>query len=366
MLNMQSRAQSVPRRVEDGSSWASLWRVVPAAGDVARGAMGLFVTLSLFAGCSSRDGFEPMAGSAREGAQSGGGVVVARVGSAVITADMFQDELIRRGGDVIENAVDPSQRRILLDELIERELLAQAAEKSGFADDPEIEVVRKRMMAKKYLDSERFAARRSVAVNDDDVKRYYDANIERFSEPEHARGAMVFVKFPSQATPEQKVSTREKAAQVRDRVIDAGNDPQKLAAIVRESSDESRTALRGGDTGWLPKGFRTFTWPAPVIEALFAIRDVGGVAAPVETERGVYIVKLTERRAASAKELAEVDPQVRADLIGEREKVVLAERFAALRANLGVSVDELALANVTVDRSAARAGLQPPAFPVGQ
>lgn len=132
------------------------------------------------------------------------------------------------------------------------------------------------------------AARREVdekvRVSEEDARRYFERNPERFNEPEKVRLRHILVRRdPSEK--DSRDAARRKALDLVAR-IKKGAD---FAALARsESADPSRD--QGGDLGLVHKGR---LMPA-VEEAAFRLKP-GVVSDPVETIYGFHILKVEAR-----------------------------------------------------------------------
>ena len=75
----------------------------------------------------------------------------------------------------------------------------------------------------------------------------------------------------------------------RARLIpDGGAD---FAVIARTNSDDRTSALEGGDLGWVQKGKMV-----PEFEEVMMAGEIDEISQPFETEFGLHIVQVLERR----------------------------------------------------------------------
>ncbi|MFH1619343.1 MAG: peptidylprolyl isomerase [bacterium] len=81
-----------------------------------------------------------------------------------------------------------------------------------------------------------------------------------------------------------------KRAQDLKKQIDAGAD---LAELARKYSDDTESAARGGDIGYIVRG-----WMVPEFEKKAFSMGVGDVSEPVETKFGYHIIRIEEKKAA--------------------------------------------------------------------
>jgi peptidyl-prolyl cis-trans isomerase C len=151
-----------------------------------------------------------------------------------------------------------------------------------------------------------------VAVQDPEVKTFYDQNLERFKQGDSVHAAHILIGVPQNATPEQKAEARNKAAAVL-KTVKAGGD---FATLARANSSDPGSAQNGGDLGFFPKGQMTPAFE----EAAFKLKP-GTVSGLVETPFGFHIIKAIERRGPRTAPFDEVSGQIKDFLTqGQREQ----------------------------------------------
>ena len=156
-----------------------------------------------------------------------------------------------------------------------------------------------------------------VAVQDPEVKAFYDQNLERFKQGDSVHAAHIAFGVPQNATIEQKNEAKAKAAAML-KTIKAGGD---FATLARASSQDQNTAQNGGDLGFFPKG----QMPATFEDAAFKLKP-GTISGVVETPFGFHVIKVIERRAPRTAPFEEVTGQIKDFLTqGQREQKL--ERF---------------------------------------
>jgi peptidyl-prolyl cis-trans isomerase C len=141
-----------------------------------------------------------------------------------------------------------------------------------------------------------------VAVQDPEVKGFYDQNLEKFKQGDTVHAAHILIGLPQGATAEQKTEAKTRAAAVL-KTVKAGGD---FATLARANSSDQGSAQNGGDLGFFPKGQMTPAFE----EAAFKLKP-GTVGALVETPFGFHIVKVIERRAPRTATFVEVSGQIK-------------------------------------------------------
>jgi len=250
-------------------------------------------------------------------AQSMGADVVATVNGKNITADLL--DKVMQQAPAGTPVADPAAKRGVLEKLIEVEVVAQEAEKQGMADTDEfklnMEMLRKQQL---YVSLMRKAVIDSVKVTPEEVKAAYEKDKAKYVASEEVQASHILV------------DTEEEAKKIKEQ-LDKGAD---FAALAKEKS-KCPSAPRGGDLGSFGRGRMV-----PEFEkAAFALK-VGEISAPVKTQFGWHIIKVTGTKAAKTKEFDEVKAEIEPKLLQEKQKKAYDELMASLKAKADVKVNE--------------------------
>lgn len=141
-----------------------------------------------------------------------------------------------------------------------------------------------------------------VVVTDDEIAEYFAANRELFDQKEAVAVSHILV--------ETKEEAEAIARQLRE-----GAD---FAELARAKSIDTASAVQGGAVGYIERD-------APIAssfkEAAFSL-EVGEISAPVESEFGWHLIKVTDRRAAREATLESSREQIRSLLMQEKARPV--------------------------------------------
>ncbi|TQV75423.1 hypothetical protein FLL45_10900 [Aliikangiella marina] len=149
-------------------------------------------------------------------------------------------------------------------------------------------------------------------ITDEEAKLYYDENIDRYKADAQRQIAHILVLHN-----DDESASLAKAEALKTR-IDNGED---FAAIVATESDDIPTRETGGDLGVLLPGAME-----PEIEsAANDLVNVGDISAPVRTDFGYHIVKLTNFVEGSVQPFDDV----KAEIVSELQKTKADEIFYA-------------------------------------
>lgn len=284
--------------------------------------------------------------------------IVAVVKGEPIAAQELQRALRAEARVAAQALEDPAWRerrkRQLLDELIDRKLLEQAAIEHGIRlEEGEIDKAVLRLRAEypgeayeELLDEQRLSAadlrdrlRRQllveqllarevyarVAVTDAEVEAWLEENPEFLrSRPERVRASQIVVK------------TEEEAKKIREE-LRKGAPFAELASRHSLSPD----ARVGGDLGWFARG----EMPPAFEEVCFGLAP-GRVSGVVESAYGFHIFLVQERERGAEVDEGERMREAEARLLHEKTLEAQASFLARLRENATVSVNEKVLARV--------------------
>ena len=180
-----------------------------------------------------------------------------------------------------------------------------------------------------YLLVDESRLRRTIAVPESQIADYYNTHQSEFQVGEQLHAQHILI------APKTKDDAGWAAAldRIKDVAKKAAAPGADFAALAKQYSDDPGSKGSGGDLGWFARGRMVKEFE----DAAFALKP-GGVSAPVKTQFGYHIIKLEERRPASARPLVEVRDQIKdklaeaqADAEGNRRATSLREKIDAAK-----------------------------------
>ena len=141
------------------------------------------------------------------------------------------------------------------------------------------------------------AIRERIQASPQDVQRFYEDNQQQYSTPEQIRASHILLKTEGKDDAAVKKEAEDLAAKAK-----AGAD---FADLAKKHSQDDSNNTKGGDLDFFGRGQMV----ADFDKVAFAMKP-GEISAPVKTEFGYHVIKLTEKRAASQRPLAEVRAQI--------------------------------------------------------
>ncbi len=253
-------------------------------------------------------------GPAAAAATPTGDPIVARVGADEIRASEL-NEAAQSLPEELRGMPAPVLFPMLLDQLVDRRIIIQAARKEGLERDPQVQ----RMVARATdtaLQNALLTREIAPTLTDDAIRARYDRDVAGKTGEEEVRARHILV-------------ADEDAAKKVIAELKGGADFAELAK--KNSTDPG--AQSGGDLGFFKKADMLPEFSA----VAFALKPGEVTQAPVKTRFGWHVIKLEERRTAPAPGFEQVRDEVRQSLIQEGVSRVLAQ------AKTGVQVQKFNL-----------------------
>lgn len=144
-----------------------------------------------------------------------------------------------------------------------------------------------------------------INVSPQDVQRHYEDNAQQFSTPEQVRASHILLKTDGKSEEDVKKLADEIAAKAK-----GGAD---FAALAKQYSEDESNNTKGGDLDFFGRGQMVPEFDT----AAFAL-EPGQISDPVKTSFGYHIIKVTEKREATSRPLAEVQAQIEDQIKWER------------------------------------------------
>jgi parvulin-like peptidyl-prolyl isomerase len=204
----------------------------------------------------------------------------------------------------------------------------QTARERGYDREPQHLAAVERLLANRVREEHRESQK--LEITDAEIEARYRAEQKKFTVPAKIRAAMIFVEAPATFTEEKRAERRAAIEEARAKAL---ADPSQFRALAAEYSYDQTTKFRGGDLGYLVEGTGAEELDLEVISAAFALKEPGAIGEIVSSKKGFYLLQLTERSAATVRPLANVAPQIRADLQREKQQRADQQFETALTAN---------------------------------
>jgi peptidyl-prolyl cis-trans isomerase C len=230
--------------------------------------------------------------------------------------NQFIDRITREGRQINEAQLEKLKAEIL-DSLINRELLYQESQKTGFVIQPqeimdEVTAIKQRFPSedefKKAINSmnlteavlkaqikQRLSIQKlidkqvadKIVITAVESKQYYTANPQLFKQPEEIRASHILIKLDPSADDAKKAEALTKIKMIQQKLRN-GEDFAELA----KKYSEGPSSVKGGDLDFFKRG----NMVKPFEDAAFAL-EPNEVSEIVQTRFGYHIIKVVEKKS---------------------------------------------------------------------
>jgi len=160
------------------------------------------------------------------------------------------------------------------------------------------------------------AVSKTIVVNAQDLKTYYDQNIERLSGAEERRASHILINAAKTAPAAEREAAKVKATELLAQVRKA---PESFADTARKNSQDTGSAAQGGDLDFFARGAMV----KPFEDAAFGLKK-GEISGLVESDFGFHIIRLTDIKTPKQRSFEELRPSLEAEL----KKQQVQQKFA--------------------------------------
>lgn len=163
--------------------------------------------------------------------------------------------------------------------------------------------------------------RAQMEIAEEEIRAYYEEHPEEFTREEQVRARHVLLRTDKRSAEEARAAVADARAR-----IEGGED---FAAVARELSEDPGSGARGGDLGFFGRGRMV-----PAFEEAAFSAQPGELVGPVESDFGVHLLEVTERREGGRVPFEEAREPVRSRLASERLEGEATERALEIRTRL--------------------------------
>lgn len=266
--------------------------------------------------------------------------VVAKVDDNVISVADVQERINKQSPFVRARYTNAERKKEFVDGLVRFEVLAAEAARRGYDKDPDVQRVMKQQMISKLMQKDFESKLKVEDVPDADVEKYYNEHPTEFHQKDEVRVSEILVKDKAKA---DKAYTEAKAAAKGTQPT----DQQPFRNLVTKYSEDEESKPRGGDLSFFAAD--SATYPKPIVDAAFKLANVGDVSAPVKTDKGWAILRLTQKRPGFNRSLAEVKHQIQQRLFRDLRSKAMDNFVEDLKKKTTIEINEANLAKVVVE-----------------
>lgn len=277
-------------------------------------------------------------------------------GPGVSPARAQNNDVIGQRGDVKVTGADLLDALSLLDPAARAQVAGSAQSLGAFVRDRVLNAAVLREAKSKGWDTRPEVVRRiadahdavilqtylnSVVTNDpsyppeSEVAAAYEANKSRLVTPRLYHMAQIVVLVKQGASAQEDEDAKKRAADLRAQAVRPKAD---FAELAKKNSQETATADKGGEVGWL----REPDLMAPVREVAVGMTD-GAISQPIRVPDGWHVLKLLESRPAGTLSMLDAKPQIVAALRQARAQKMIRAYLDDMMKNQPIQVNEIEL-----------------------
>ena len=245
----------------------------------------------LAAGCNKKPADQAASGSAPDV-----GKIIASVNGQNITESNYENYLHLRQQQMGTIPDKVKEKQVVLDEMINKMLLAQYAIDNKLDKEPEVAAMMKRVHEEILAQAVRRKLLQDNPITESDIRTSFEQQVANTNKSEY-KVRHILVKDESEA----------KAIIVQ---LQKGANFNKLA---EEKSIDTQSAKEGGEIGWINQGMVL----PEFFNAVMNMKKDSITTEPVKTEFGWHIIKLEDTRPLKMPTFDEfmANPQARASLM---------------------------------------------------
>lgn len=261
-----------------------------------------------------------------------------------------REQAMSRGQRLDEKQVN-EVRKDTLEKLIDSELLYQESKRAGFSADPkeleetfagwrqrfpseeeykrtldklhiteqEMRTVMEKGLATKQYVTVTFLEK--AEVSDEEMKKYYDEHPDFFQKPEEIRASHILIMIKPDAPEEEKEKARKKLEDIQEKL----KQGEPFDQLAKEHS-ECPSSEQGGDLGPFSRGRMV----KPFEDAAFDM-EVDEVSEVVQTNFGLHLIKVTEKKEAGSVPFEEVKDRIAEFLKHKKAEEAVQEKLEELK-----------------------------------
>ena len=257
-----------------------------------------------------------------------------RVMNELIVKKLLEQELKKRKIKVSQDDLDKKLKTII-DKVGSKEKFNRILKEHGVTSAQFKEDLAQEIKMEKLVDSLTV-----VAVSDNDAKKFYDANKDKFRNPDRVRASHILVSASEEeinarlaATDEGKKMSEDelkvavskemtdKKAKAEKLLAEVRKNPANFAKVAKENSDDTASATQGGDLGFFAKEEMV----EPFSKAAFSMKP-NTLSGIIQTPYGYHIIYVTDRQQAGVESFDKVKSEIK-EFLTNQEKIKTLQQF---------------------------------------
>ena len=260
-----------------------------------------------------------------------------KVVSELIVKSLLNEEMVKRNIKVAKEELEAAEKEIV-SKFGSKEQFTQIIKLNGVTYETFKKDLEDEIKMKKFVDSVAM-----VSIGESEAKKYYDENQDKFKYPQRVRASHILISAnPEQlakkiAEEKKDVTQTELVKMVEKQMVELKDKAEKLqkqvkkapstfAKVAKENSQDTGSALRGGDLGFFAKEEMV----EPFAKAAFELAP-NTISEVVQSPYGYHIIMVTDRSEAGTLSFEQSKKDIITYLEGQDKVDILKNKIEALR-----------------------------------
>ena len=260
-----------------------------------------------------------------------------KVVSELIVKSLLNEEMVKRNIKVAKEELEAAEKEIV-SKFGSKEQFTQIIKLNGVTYETFKKDLEDEIKMKKFVDSVAM-----VSIGESEAKKYYDENQDKFKYPQRVRASHILISAnPEQlakkiAEEKKDVTQTELVKMVEKQMVELKDKAEKLqkqvkkapstfAKVAKENSQDTGSALRGGDLGFFAKEEMV----EPFAKAAFELAP-NTISEVVQSPYGYHIIMVTDRSEAGTLSFEQSKKDIINYLEGQDKVDILKNKIEALR-----------------------------------
>lgn len=219
-----------------------------------------------------------------------------RIINSLIDQELLSQECKKHDIQVEQAVIDASVSE-LRDKFNSDEDFIHALKEMNLTRDNLQLKIKQNMAAKKLIETQ---VKNTAEIPEKESRAFYDAHPDYFQTPEQVKVSHMLIKVAADADDQTKTKAREMMEKIVKQIKKGGD----FSEIAKEYS-ESDIKPEGGEMDYFSRG----QLMKPIEDAAFALKS-GEVSDIINTEHGLHVLKLTDKKPEGVMAYAEVKGKI--------------------------------------------------------
>ena len=269
-------------------------------------------------------------------------MIKSRVIDELVVRALIDQEIEKRKIEVTNADVEQAVKEVI-DKVGSKEQLDEILKQNGVSADDFKKDLKEEVKMKKLAQS-----LGAGAVSDAEAKTFYDKNLDKFKNPEKVRASHILIsarpdeikeilmsdEANKNLTPEQiqaKVDQKmsEQKAKAEKLLAQVKQNPNQFAKIAKENSEDTTTAVQGGDLGF----FAAQEMVPEFSKAAFSMKPNTISQNLVKSQYGYHIIMVVDRMAASQDSFEKSKAEIKAYLENQKQVEAIDKLIESVKKN---------------------------------